>query len=188
MIFVFVDLDRTFIRCNSFSRELRTYVRKKGLFRASLCILSVPRISRLSIKKFIYTEIHNLEYAQCVNTSVLEIVLGYKSQGSKIILATAAVEESAKRIVEPFGCFDEVIGSKGDINLKGKSKLAAIADRVQGESFVYIGDSKSDFVIFNSSVSCILVTDSRHLGSQAQRKFGDKVRIIRAEGCKHAEE
>ena len=82
--------------------------------------------------------------------------------------------------------FDEVIGSKAQINLKGANKLAAIKNRVGSSRFIYIGDSKSDFVIFESASTCVLASNSRLLIFRAKLKFGDKVIVVRRERCQHA--
>ena len=186
MNYLFVDLDRTFIGCNSFSRELKIFIRGTGLINSISLFLALPTYTRLAVKQFIYTQITHLDYSECVNKSVLKTIEDYKSQGYIIILATAAVEQSAKRIVAPFKCFDEVIGSRDQINLKGSKKLAAIKNRIGLSSFIYIGDSTSDFVIFKSTRACVLVSNSRLRIFRAKLKFGDKVSIVRGESCQHA--
>jgi phosphoserine phosphatase len=183
---VFVDLDRTFIQCNSFSRELKIFFRERGLFKFFSLFFTLREHTRLSIKEFIYSQVGQLNYSECVNESVLELVREFKSHGYKIILVTAAVELSAKRIVAPYKIFDEVIGSKAQINLKGANKLAAIKNRVGSSRFIYIGDSKSDFVIFESASTCVLASNSRLLIFRAKLKFGDKVIVVRRERCQHA--
>lgn len=183
---VFVDLDGTFIRCNSFSRELKIFLRDRGLLKSIPLFFLLPEYTRLSVKEFIYSQIGQLDYSECVNESVLEMVQEFKAHGYKITLATAAVEPSAKRIVAPYKIFDEVIGSKAQINLKGTSKLAAIKNRVGTSKFIYIGNSKSDFVIFESASKCVLVSDSRLLILRAKLKFGEKVMVVRGKRCQHA--
>jgi hypothetical protein len=183
---VFVDLDGTFIRCNSFLRELKIFFKDRGFFNFISLLFVLPEYTRLSIKEFIYSQIGQLDYSECVNELVLEMVQEFKSHGYKISLATAAVELSAKNIVAPYKIFDEVIGSKAQINLKGRSKLAAIKNRVGTSEFVYIGNSKSDFVIFESASKCVLVSNSRLLMFHAKLKFGEKVMIVPGERCQHA--
>ncbi len=183
---VFVDLDGTFIRCNSFSRELKIFIRDKGVFKFISLLFILPTYTRLSIKEFIHSQVDQVDYSGCVNASVLEMVQKFKAQGYEIILATAAVEQSAREIVTPYKIFDEVIGSKDQINLKGIKKLAAIESRVGSSKFIYIGDSKSDFVIFESASTCVLVSNSRLLIFRAKLRFGKKVTVVQVESCQHA--
>ena len=185
MSYLFVDLDKTFINCNSFSRELRFFIRQTGFFRSLLKFSRITKYSRLSIKHFIHDQNLKLDYSSCVNYLVLDLINKYKSQGYRVILATAAVENSARYIANTYDCFDDVIGSSNRINLKGRRKLLEIENRAGSKSFMYIGDSKQDFVIFKSSISSILISRSRYVAFIAKVRFGKKVEIFAGERCAH---
>jgi hypothetical protein len=92
---------------------------------------------------------------------------------------------SLSRLDNTFDCFDDVIGSSDKVNLKGRQKLMEIENRVGSKSFIYIGDSKKDFVIFKSSISSILISRSRYLSYIAKMKFGKKLEIFAGERCMH---
>jgi phosphoserine phosphatase len=185
MNYLFVDLDRTFINCNSFSRELRFFIKQTGFLHSLLKFSRMTQYSRLSIKHFIHDQNLKLDYSKCINYRVLELIDKYKSRGYRVLLTTAAVEESARYITNTYDCFDEVIGSSDEVNLKGRKKLIEIRNRIGSESFIYIGDSKQDFVIFESSISSILISRSQFLAFIAKIKFGKKVEIFAGERCTH---
>lgn len=185
MSYLFVDLDKTFIHCNSFSRELRFFVKKTGYVQSLAKFSRISQFSRLSIKVFIHEQNLKLDYSKCVNYLVLDLISKYKLQGYRIVLATAAIEESARYIVNTFDCFDDVIGSSDKVNLKGRRKLMEIENLVGSKSFIYIGDSKKDFVIFKSSISSILISRSRYVAYIAKMKFGKKVQIFTGKRCTH---
>ena len=185
MSYLIVDLDKTFIKCNSFSRELRFFIKQAGFFQSLLKFSRITKYSRLSIKHFIHDQNLQLDYTNCVNYLVLDLINKFKLQGYRVVLATAAVEESARFITSTYACFDEVIGSSDEVNLKGRQKLIAIRNRIGSKSFVYIGDSKKDFVIFESSISSILISKSRCVAFFAKIKCGKKVEILAGERCIH---
>jgi phosphoserine phosphatase len=185
MSYLFVDLDKTFIHCNSFSRELRFFVKQTGLVQSLVKFSRISQYSRLSIKHFIHGQNLKLDYSNCINYLVLDLISKYKLQGYRVILATGAIEESARSIVNTFDCFDDVIGSSDKVNLKGRQKLMEIENRVGSKSFIYIGDSKKDFVIFKSSISSILISRSRYVSYIAKMKFGKKLEIFAGERCMH---
>lgn len=79
-----------------------------------------------------------------------------KSQGRKIILATAAHQVIAKGVAKHLGLFDSVLATDGAVNLKGIAKLQAIQASV-GDNFVYAGDSSADVPIWKAAKAAILV-------------------------------
>lgn len=79
-----------------------------------------------------------------------------RAAGRRVILATAADHKVAQRVADHLGCFDEVIASDGQRNLKAGAKLEAILAKV-GPSFVYAGDSAADLPIWQAATGAIPV-------------------------------
>jgi phosphoserine phosphatase len=183
--YLFVDLDKTFIQCTSFTRELKFLISEKGIIRAAALIMRSFDNSRLSIKQLVDGQNYELDYSTCVNKEVLALTETYKARGYTVILATAAMNRSANSAIRGFDCFDEILSSSNEVNLKGSNKLAAIESRIGKDSFIYIGDSRNDFVIFEASVRCVLISTSPYLRFIARVRFGNKVQIIRGQRCQH---
>jgi 4-hydroxybenzoate polyprenyltransferase len=93
---------------------------------------------------------------------------GEKESGRQIVLATASDREMAKAAVAHLGVFDEVLGSDGKRNLKGRKKLKAIAQYC-GPEFDYAGNSRSDQVIWEASRQAILVNTTKSVEVTARR-------------------
>ncbi len=86
----------------------------------------------------------------------LAYLLDEKENGRRIILATAAHGSIAESVAAHLGLFDGVVATNAVRNLKGRTKLEAIREKV-GEAFVYAGDSQADFVIWKAAKAAVLV-------------------------------
>lgn len=87
---------------------------------------------------------------------LLEYLHLEKQKGRPIILATAAHSSIAERVAEHLGLFEMVLATQSGENLKGVAKLQLICASI-GEKFVYAGDSRADFPIWEKAESAILV-------------------------------
>jgi 4-hydroxybenzoate polyprenyltransferase len=74
-----------------------------------------------------------------------------KNKGRRVVLATASHEDIARRIAGKIGIFDEVIGSRGRINLKGTTKARRLAELYGHKGFDYIGNCKDDWPVWRES-------------------------------------
>ena len=77
-------------------------------------------------------------------------------------LVTAADRELAESIARYLGLFDEVHASDGQINLKGASKAAFLAQHFAGTGFEYVGDSAADVEVWRHARAAYVVgTEAR---------------------------
>jgi len=91
-----------------------------------------------------------------------------KARGRRLILATSADREHACSVVEPLQLFDQVLGSDGNRNLKGRRKLDAIVEAF-GKEFDYVGNSRADLEIWRNCRQAILVNASSAVERSARR-------------------
>ena len=82
-----------------------------------------------------------------------------KAHYEKIIIVSASPDFFVKEVLKQLDFIDEMHGSK-DINLKGKNKLDYIMSK-WGNNFDYLGDSKSDNIIFKSARNGFLITSNK---------------------------
>lgn len=154
-----LDLDGTFFR-NDFFAEIfirdilnQPFFTVKRLLKAS---------NWLSFKKGILRDVSfNAEVLLNLrNEELFSWLVENKSNFSGIHIVTASPDEFIKKMYsnfkyDVFEWIDSVHGSL-DINLKGQKKLDFIQEKF-GISFSYVGDSKSDFVIFGKSELAVYV-------------------------------
>jgi 4-hydroxybenzoate polyprenyltransferase len=96
--------------------------------------------------------------------------------GRRLILATASDRDQARSVVEQLALFETVLGSDGQRNLKGRSKLKAIVEAC-GEHFDYVGNSSADLPIWKGCRQSILVNASTWVERSAYR-IGNVVKVF----------
>ena len=88
---------------------------------------------------------------------VLDHIQSARSEGRTVVLASASPLVWVQAVSDHLGCFDAVLASEGDRNLKGKEKLDAILSFCAGGPFEYVGDSSADIPIWKASSRATLV-------------------------------
>lgn len=99
---------------------------------------------------------------------VLALARAWRAQGRRVVLATAAEENTAKAIAAHLGLFDAVHASGAAGNLKGRSKAAFLSAEYGVRGFVYAGDSTADLHVWAKAAGAVLVSDSPKLLAQLQ--------------------
>ncbi|MGB7240533.1 MAG: UbiA family prenyltransferase [Sulfitobacter sp.] len=106
------------------------------------------------------------------NEDVLERVRDWRAQGGRAALVSASDETVVRQIAAHLGIFDEVHGSSGDINLKGRHKAAFLTDRFS-DGFAYIGDTDADLPVWKAATKAITVTPSQALRGKVDAMGGE---------------
>jgi 4-hydroxybenzoate polyprenyltransferase/phosphoserine phosphatase len=96
-----------------------------------------------------------------------------RERGRRIVLATAADHRVAEAVAAHLGVFDEVLATRGGLNLKGAAKLAAIRERY-GADFIYAGDSRADLAVWQGAQGAILVGR----GCDLRQLLGGRVPVL----------
>lgn len=165
MIPVFVDMDGTLIKGSTSSTEIKSYLKKNGIFQLTQKVFKYRLFNRLKLKTWISNQEHDqLKYE--FNQDILQILRALQNKGVKLILATASPARSTERVLGYLPMeFHEVISSNGYTNLKGSKKLRAIKEYLNKNDcseFFYIGDAYIDLEIMKHSKSSIFVGSGIH--------------------------
>ncbi len=155
-----VDLDGTLIRGNVLWEcvLLLFKTRPFTLLRLPFWLLS----GRAGLKRKLAGKVRldptRLPYRQ----QVLDLLQHEKANGRRIALVTATDCELAESIARHLGLFDEVHASDGQINLKGASKAAFLAQHFAETGFEYVGDSAADVEVWRHARAAYVVgTEAR---------------------------
>ena len=103
---------------------------------------------------------------------VLELLAERRSDGWRIVLATAAARSVAEEIATELQVFDDVLATEGEQNLKGAAKLAAIkryCEANEFKSFAYVGDSHADLAIWKEAEHVYAAAPSTGLSASIRR-------------------
>lgn len=165
-----VDLDGTLIKTDILWESLFLMV-KKNIFALLLIPLWLLKGNRSYLKAKLADNVQpdasKLPYVD----KVLELVKNSKKNGKEIILASASDVRIVEIIAQHLGLFDRYIGSTASRNLKGKAKLDEIQKLCSGKTFSYIGNDKSDIVIWKASQKPFAVTNSKSIIGFLNRNF-----------------
>ena len=158
---VFVDLDETLISRTSSRIELVELLKEIGFLKSAIKIIKVKPKSRAAIKIELTKLQPDINYTKYYESGVIQLLLHLKSDGVKIIVATGAMESTAKNVISEYPVqIDEIISSSIDYRNKGIKKLKSINDwlkRNNQEGFIYIGDAVIDFSIMKKAQRSYLV-------------------------------
>jgi 4-hydroxybenzoate polyprenyltransferase len=91
-----------------------------------------------------------------------------------IVLCTAADYRFAEAVAAHVGVFDEVIATRGDVNLKSAAKAGALVNRYGPGGFDYVGNDSADLEVFAAARRALVVKPTaalrRRLGQVANRE------------------
>lgn len=166
-----VDLDNTLIKTDLLHEAIISVFKNSPflLFSALGKLRSGRAAFKNALARAVIPDARQLPFRD----EVLDFLAKERSQGRKIILATASDHTWACRIADELGLFDSVLASDGEQNLKGETKLRAIHSYCQQHDYVgfdYVGDSDADIPIWKNAGLSYLVAPSPMLLRKV-RKF-----------------
>lgn len=170
-----VDLDGTLIRSDmlyecfwsSFSRDWRTplwavagLTRGRAALKARMAQCGAPDPATLP-----YTP------------EVLEHIRAWRDAGGRTALVTAADQSLAESISDHLGIFDEVHGSDGHTNLKGREKANFLIARFGERGYIYVGDSPADIPVWRAAATAVTVGLGRGLRDTVDAMHSDATHL-----------
>lgn len=87
---------------------------------------------------------------------LLALCRAARAEGREVVLATGASERLARPLAEQLGLFDAVLASTPTLNLTGERKLAAIRQHAAGRPFEYVGNERTDLVIWREAQAAVV--------------------------------
>lgn len=143
-----LDLDGTLLRTDLLLETALQYVRRQPLRLFLLVYWALHGIAHLK---------HQLASRAELAVDLLpvnEALVGYArsaaAAGRTVIVATAANQALARKVCARFSFVSGTIASTETLNLKGRRKAAAIADRFP-DGYVYAGDAATDLHIWRQA-------------------------------------
>ena len=150
-----VDLDGTLIRSDTLVENWLSALRT-----APLTALAAP-FYLLRGKAFMKARLAAVADIDAARLPYNEDFLGYlkaeKARGRQLILATASHIDTARKIADHLGLFDDVIGTDAASNLRGPAKAAMLRARFGEQGFAYAGNDRHDLVVWRDAGGAVLV-------------------------------
>ncbi len=105
------------------------------------------------------------------NDELIEYVKQEKTKGREVYLVTASHISIANKVGKYLGIFDGIYGTEKGVNLKSKKKAEFLNNKFGVGNYVYAGDAKVDYNIWEHSGKAIVVSDSSSFIKQVESKF-----------------
>lgn len=171
---IYVDLDGTLIRNDLFQEAILRLVKENPLnvFRIVSWIFRGRAHAKSKVAELTMPSVDTLLFDETLVAYLRE----QKSQGRRIVLATAAPMLYAEEVANHLGIFDDVIATTDSQNLKGPGKLKAIQEHSGGGEFTYAGDCSADRPIWRAASSCIYV--NAPAADVKEAKASDKAELV----------
>jgi len=154
-----IDLDGTLIHSDMLHET--TF----GLIKVSpIALLKLPWIlftkGKAALKQYIACRVDFDPETLPYNSDLITWLLKQRTLGRRMVLCTATDHDVASKIAKHLGFFDEVIASNGTINLAGHQKAKVLVNKFGDKGFDYVGNSKSDLIVWKCARRAIVVNDS----------------------------
>lgn len=155
---IVVDLDGTLTPSDTLAESLLQLARHSplGLLRVAMSAFAGRAAFKAAVAARVRLSPARLPYRE----ALLAYLQRQRSEGRRIILATAAHASIARGVADHLGLFDDVLATEQDRNLKGREKLDACRRRV-GPRFVYAADSRADIPLWRAAQAAIPVAPDR---------------------------
>ena len=150
-----VDLDGTVIRGDLLFESLLGHL-KKAPWRLFVVIGWFWRgraYAKTRLAEETQLDVTTLPY----NEAVLALIRSRKARGQQVLLATGSAQRFAELVADHLALFDGVIATTASENLVAGAKLAAIEERLAGDSFTYVGNHRNDRVLWEAASEAINV-------------------------------
>ena len=177
MATIFVDLDKTLITKNSSTVELLQLVSVNNLNSIRKLLLLFLSKGRAAVKESLTDLSPEIDFSKYYSCTVLSILASAKRENIEIVLATGAMEVTARRVLSNYPIeIDNYLTSTEGIRNKGKQKLDSIQHwngNTPQNPFVYIGDAYIDLVIMKHA------SESYFVGHRSIFLIGKYIKRIR---------
>lgn len=102
------------------------------------------------------------------NEEILALIREARQQERRVVLATASPLAWAEGIARQLGLFDDIVATKGDVNLAGAGKAQRLVELYGNRNFDYIGNSNADVPVWACARAGLVVSSHQGLLRAAQ--------------------
>jgi phosphoserine phosphatase len=150
-----VDLDGTLVYTNTLLECFLLLLKRNPIeaFSALLSLVHGKARFKKEICRARLLKPETLPY----NGDFLKYLRQQAASGRRLFLATGADTAVAHAVADHLNLFRGVICSDGQRNITGRAKAAAIADRLEGDPFIYAGNSRQDLPVWDAAHEAVIV-------------------------------
>lgn len=161
-----LDLDGTLLRTDSLIEQALAYIRYNPL--GILTLIAWVFSGRVALKERLAAAVDLDPSTLPLNEDVVAYAEQESAKGRKVVLATAAHQQTAHLFKDQFPFISEILATSSSGNLKGKAKGETLAKRFP-QGFDYAGDSPADVAVWKHAQNAITVGASSSTVRKAKK-------------------
>lgn len=175
-----VDLDGTLIHSDVLLESFLLLIKRNPLY-----LLLVPLWllkGKAALKQAIASRVQLNPAALPYNQAFVAWLREQKAAGRPVWLCTASDRSLADAVAQHLGVFDGVLASDGQLNLSGRNKGKALADRFGAKGFDYCGNAPVDLAVWREAAGAVVVSNSSSLLKAAAAEAPVQAQFAGAKG------
>lgn len=161
-----VDLDGTLLKSDMLHESFWSAFGKN--WRSPLLAALALRKGRAALKEYLGAEASIDVSILPYDDEVLAYIRAHRKNGGQVALVTASNQQLAERVANHLDLFDEVYGSNGVTNLKGRQKADFLVETFGRNGFTYIGDASADLAVWRVSRKTVTANAPASLRQKAE--------------------
>ena len=162
-----VDLDGTLLRSDMLHESFWSSFSND--WQAPFGSLKAMRSGRAALKRQLARtsriDAATLPYDQ----DVISYIRAWRNRGGRVALVTASDQSFAEGVADHLKLFDDVRGSDGITNLKGREKADFLVSQYGEGGYAYAGDSAADLPVWEKAARIITVNAGPELKARTER-------------------
>lgn len=162
-----IDCDGTLIRTDLLHEAVFLLAKKSPwkLLRVPFWLLKGKAFMKQRIAESVQFDWASLP----LHEEVVALINRARTDGRRVVLATASHQLLADGLASHLGLFDEVLATEGEINLAGPQKRDKLVQRFGERGYDYAGNSRTDLTVWSSAHAAVVVSPSKALADEAAR-------------------
>ncbi len=163
-----VDLDGTLIKTDLLWESLVRLLKNNPLYLLAVPVWLLRGRAHLKaqVASRVCLDAATLPYFE----PLMEFLRTQRRAGRPLFLVTASDSRLAQGVAEHLSLFTEVLASDGKTNLRGKNKVAKLAERFGRGDFDYAGNSAVDLPVWEQARQAIVVNGNPRLTRRARER------------------
>ncbi|WP_319530283.1 UbiA family prenyltransferase [uncultured Cohaesibacter sp.] len=168
-----VDLDGSLVRTDLLYEAVLLLLRSHFhlIFMLPIWLLRGKAHLKMQIAKRVMPDATLLPY----RVHLVEMLKTERARGRKLVLATASPYSYAKAVAEHLRFFDSIEATSEEVNLAGKVKADRLTELFGEKGFDYVGNSRTDYSVWDKANEAIVVGTDRAALAYAQK---DHARLV----------
>ncbi len=150
-----VDLDGSLVKTDTLYEVAALFIKAKPwlFFMPIIWLLKGKQILKKNLSEQTDLNVATLP----IHTELMSYLKKEHNSGRELILCTGCDQSNAKKVLQAYPIFSDVIASNETVNLTGKNKANALITRFGERGYDYVGNEKKDLIVWKNARKALVV-------------------------------